>query len=179
MLTSEDLSRIPIDSTVLRCLRTPFAVNWVVLPIEVREDAVRIVIPNYSAEDQNDLAHRVSMVTNRRVEFETADYESLTETVRVHYYAMDSRVKNCNRRFVFKCPRAWESMKTTAHPLVRHCDSCDRTVHFCLTEDDLDRSVQNGHCVAVYNVKANLTTSGIALGGTGEPSDETKSPSPD
>jgi hypothetical protein len=51
--------------------------------------------------------------------------------------------------FTFKCPKTWEWLIQTENATVRHCSECDRDVYLVLTEEDLRRHGEAGHCVAV------------------------------
>jgi hypothetical protein len=51
--------------------------------------------------------------------------------------------------FAFKCPKTWDRLALTADANIRHCSECDRDVHLALTQEDLRRHADKGHCVAV------------------------------
>ena len=59
------------------------------------------------------------------------------------------KVENCNAAFRFQCPKQWENLKVTGEPTVRHCDACDRPVHYCHTLPEAQHHARAGHCVAV------------------------------
>lgn len=52
-------------------------------------------------------------------------------------------------RFAFTCPQQWSKLQPTGQADVRHCAACDRDVHLALTEADLRRHCEQGHCIAV------------------------------
>ncbi|MBN9519412.1 TIGR02996 domain-containing protein [bacterium] len=52
-------------------------------------------------------------------------------------------------RFQFECPARWDRLTPTADVRVRHCEACDRSVHFCATLDEFTRHATAGECVAV------------------------------
>lgn len=52
-------------------------------------------------------------------------------------------------RFAFTCPQQWSQLQPTETDDVRHCAACDRDVHLALTEADLRRHCEQGHCIAV------------------------------
>jgi hypothetical protein len=51
--------------------------------------------------------------------------------------------------FSFKCPKQWDWLDPTAIEGIRHCSECDRDVHLALTQEDVRRHAEDGHCVAV------------------------------
>lgn len=62
-----------------------------------------------------------------------------------------SVISNCPMEF--ECPKQWETMEETSNPDVRHCDSCNKDVHFCATEEKLDRMAAAGECVSFFTVR--------------------------
>lgn len=61
----------------------------------------------------------------------------------------DPVLENCPVRFSVRCPMQWEALRGTDVPGVRHCDACDRSVHYCTTVRDLEHHALRGNCVAV------------------------------
>jgi uncharacterized protein (TIGR02996 family) len=61
------------------------------------------------------------------------------------------KIENCqiSPAFRFKCPKQWEALKVTGDPTVRHCDACDKNVHYCHTLEEAQSHARQGHCVAV------------------------------
>ncbi len=59
------------------------------------------------------------------------------------------KIENCETAFRFQCPKQWENLKITGDPSVRHCDACDRKVHYCHTLPEAQSHARQGHCVAV------------------------------
>ena len=51
-------------------------------------------------------------------------------------------------RFVV-CDRRWDELTATADPTVRHCDACQKNVHYCDTIDAARAHAHRGECVAV------------------------------
>ena len=56
-------------------------------------------------------------------------------------------VPNC--KLAFECPEDWDAMQPTADVGIRFCNQCDRTVHFCDSDELLRIAVRNGWCVAI------------------------------
>jgi uncharacterized protein (TIGR02996 family) len=52
-------------------------------------------------------------------------------------------------RFNVVCDRRWDELTATADPKVRHCDGCQKDVHYCDTVDEAKYRAWAGGCVAV------------------------------
>lgn len=60
---------------------------------------------------------------------------------------MSNEIRNCE--FSYKCPKAWDELTPMSVTSQRHCAQCQRTVHLCLTADDLAKAILRNDCVAV------------------------------
>ncbi|WP_415888598.1 hypothetical protein ACMXYV_11305 [Neptuniibacter sp. SY11_33] len=49
----------------------------------------------------------------------------------------------------YKCPKAWDDLDKTENPFVRHCNQCEKDVHFCEDVDSLKEATVEDLCVAV------------------------------
>ncbi|QDU95443.1 TIGR02996 domain-containing protein [Lignipirellula cremea] len=58
-------------------------------------------------------------------------------------------IERCRVRFRFQCPKVWDRLSVTDDPQVRHCDGCQRHVHYCDNLDDALYHAGNGDCVAI------------------------------
>jgi uncharacterized protein (TIGR02996 family) len=58
-------------------------------------------------------------------------------------------IEGCDEAFKFKCPKQWTSLAATDDPKVRHCDKCNKQVHYCGTIAEARELAQEGSCVAV------------------------------
>lgn len=58
-------------------------------------------------------------------------------------------IENCDNEFAFKCPKKWEQLKGTSDPRVRHCETCDKEVYYCLTDREARKRTELGLCVAL------------------------------
>ncbi|MFL5330116.1 MAG: TIGR02996 domain-containing protein [Gemmataceae bacterium] len=58
-------------------------------------------------------------------------------------------IENCELEFEFQCPKKWDQLAPTRDAFVRHCEACDRLVHFCSDINVAVAHAQNGECVAV------------------------------
>jgi len=59
----------------------------------------------------------------------------------------DVLIRNC--RFAFKCDKTWNSLIETDDELIRYCDSCDRGVHYCNSDEQLVQAITNNKCIAI------------------------------
>jgi uncharacterized protein (TIGR02996 family) len=50
---------------------------------------------------------------------------------------------------IYVCDRRWDELTATAAPTVRHCDACQKNVHYCATIDAARAHAHRGECVAV------------------------------
>lgn len=56
----------------------------------------------------------------------------------------------------FKCDKDWDKMSVTQDPNIRHCQLCQKDVHFCHTLEDLDNAINAKHCVAFVSISAEI-----------------------
>jgi hypothetical protein len=57
-------------------------------------------------------------------------------------------IHNCSWKWQFQCPRRWNSLRDTADPKVRSCDSCLENVYLCETEEEVLQRAAQGQCAA-------------------------------
>jgi uncharacterized protein (TIGR02996 family) len=60
-----------------------------------------------------------------------------------------NRIENCEIRFDFQCPLQWDQLTLTNDVNVRHCQQCDRNVHFCKSIEAARAHAAMDRCVAV------------------------------
>lgn len=60
---------------------------------------------------------------------------------------MAINIENCI--FKFKCTKSWKSLLQTSDRKIRYCEECDRGVHLCKTDRELEIAKSKGWCVAV------------------------------
>jgi uncharacterized protein (TIGR02996 family) len=77
--------------------------------------------------------------------------EELRQSLDPNWLAVFERapIENCDDEFAFKCPKKWEQLKGTDNPRVRHCDTCEKQVYFCLTLGEARERTRLGLCVAI------------------------------
>lgn len=60
---------------------------------------------------------------------------------------MTAEIRNC--QFRFQCPKTWDALQITEKLTVRFCESCQRTVHYCVNKTQLYDAIVKNQCVAV------------------------------
>ncbi|MBO0696789.1 MAG: TIGR02996 domain-containing protein [Zavarzinella sp.] len=58
-------------------------------------------------------------------------------------------IEACSSLFAFRCPKRWEALHATDDPKVRHCDTCNKLVHFSSNIADARWHASRGECVAL------------------------------
>jgi uncharacterized protein (TIGR02996 family) len=69
----------------------------------------------------------------------------------------DPEIEGCGKctgdfwrpHFEFICEKTWAGLSSTGDSNVRHCESCNKNVHFCDNLADARDHSQQGHCIAV------------------------------
>ncbi|MDT7523467.1 hypothetical protein RAE21_13810 [Rhodoferax sp. TBRC 17198] len=56
---------------------------------------------------------------------------------------------NCEMEF--ECPRNWFELTETDKAGIKHCSTCDKPVHLCITQDELDAFARQGECIAFFS----------------------------
>ena len=71
---------------------------------------------------------------------------------------MSTYIRNCI--FSYKCEKKWDQLTPLKQIDVRFCDSCQKEVYFCRTDEKLRESIVLNRCVAVEfeNQKTKVTT---------------------
>ena len=80
----------------------------------------------------------VLWVTNQLNEIRTA--------FRVAYGAVQD-IDGCDWKFATQCPERWNNLRQTEQDTVRHCGTCDKPVHLCLTNAEVRDHAEHGNCV--------------------------------
>jgi len=70
----------------------------------------------------------------------------------------DPQIEGCGKstsrgwsfRFDFVCNQSWADLKPTDDDKVRHCETCNESVHFCDNLAEARGHSQEGHCIAVH-----------------------------
>jgi hypothetical protein len=50
------------------------------------------------------------------------------------------------------CHKSWFNLELVDQPNIKFCDSCNREVHFCQTNEELEHALLNNLCIAFSNV---------------------------
>lgn len=51
----------------------------------------------------------------------------------------------------FICSKTWVELQLTDEPNIKYCGSCNKEVHFCEKEEDLEIALLNNLCIAFTN----------------------------
>ena len=55
-----------------------------------------------------------------------------------------------NCEFEFECPKNWFDLTPTYHSKVKYCETCNKDVHLCFTQKELDTHAAQRHCIAFF-----------------------------
>jgi uncharacterized protein (TIGR02996 family) len=58
-------------------------------------------------------------------------------------------VEGCRVAFEIPCKMDWGTLEPTSRPDVRKCNTCRKTVHYCVSEHEALQLAGHGHCVVV------------------------------
>lgn len=56
-------------------------------------------------------------------------------------------IENCPVKT--KCPKTWAQLTTTGNPTIRHCQQCEKSVHYCHDQHDIAEAAKYNRCIAV------------------------------
>lgn len=62
--------------------------------------------------------------------------------------APQHRFLNCEMEF--ECPKNWFELTETKQTGVKHCSTCQKNVHLCITQAELDDFAHKGDCIAFF-----------------------------
>ena len=57
----------------------------------------------------------------------------------------------------------WDSLLETSDSKIKYCHECDRGVHFCEDDEELNHALMNDWCVAIDYEPTSIPTSPIAV----------------
>ncbi|EMB13868.1 hypothetical protein RE6C_05401 [Rhodopirellula europaea 6C] len=160
MLTLEQLQRLTLDGDAIERVPESVAREHCVLPIGFADDRLSLVLPTDLDERTYDL---IKFVLEFDFDYETADRQTLRNFVHLFYWAVYSDVRNCSDEFRFKCPKMWIDLAATSDPMIRHCGTCDRKVHYCDSTMEFDKHRKRGDCVAFVDRDTSATTLGLPM----------------
>lgn len=63
--------------------------------------------------------------------------------------SLDQAITFRNCEFRYRCDQTWDGLQTTDDPMVRHCSECERSVHYCVSEEELVAAIKANQCVAI------------------------------
>lgn len=161
MLTNEQLRSIPINSNALECVPESVAREHDVLAISDEAGQLHLILPALADMQLSLLEENLRFILGRAFSYDTANADELSRVVDLHYTAAYSTVQNCTRAFRSFCPKHWADLTLTTDPKTRWCSVCDRSVTFCLTDEEIDQLSQNGKCVAFYSRNEHVELLGL------------------
>lgn len=65
--------------------------------------------------------------------------------------------KFLNCEFEYECPRDWFELELTNKAGIKHCKECQKDVHLCINQEELDYAITQKHCIAYFQ-DPSLTT---------------------
>ena len=71
-------------------------------------------------------------------------------------------IQNC--KFSYQCPKTWESLIDLKHDKIKYCDVCDRGVHLCQNQTELNQAIEKGWCVAINIAPEQKINTGFVVG---------------
>lgn len=66
-----------------------------------------------------------------------------------------AKQKPVNHQFLnceleFECPMNWFDLTPTHDAKVKYCEACNKDVHLCVTQEDLDAHAEQRRCIAYF-----------------------------
>ena len=61
---------------------------------------------------------------------------------------IDHQFLNCV--FEYECPKNWFELKTTSKAGIKHCTECNKDVHLCINQEELDYAISQKFCIAYF-----------------------------
>lgn len=55
-----------------------------------------------------------------------------------------------NCEFEFECPKNWFDLTLTHDAKIKYCETCNKDVHLCTTQEELDAHAEQRHCIAYF-----------------------------
>lgn len=59
------------------------------------------------------------------------------------------KVLNCPMKYI--CTKDWFLLESTSNKNIKYCDSCNREVHFCNSNEELESALQNNLCIGYWH----------------------------
>ncbi|GAB4142420.1 MAG: hypothetical protein Tsb009_12740 [Planctomycetaceae bacterium] len=162
MLSPEELQKLEIKPEVLELVPMSVALRDAVLPVSIESTAIYLILPaGLSDRDLFELEEKLAFLLNRSISFDLADRDELEKAIDFHYSFAFASIQNCEHSFKYRCPKIWLKLEPTSVPNERWCPTCEKTVTFCFTEEDLKRLSIKGECVAFNEDSESCETLGL------------------
>ena len=55
-----------------------------------------------------------------------------------------------NCEFEFECSKNWFDLTPTHDAKIKFCETCNKNVHLCITQEELDGHADQRHCIAYF-----------------------------
>jgi len=55
-----------------------------------------------------------------------------------------------NCELEFECAQNWFELEPTNKPGIKHCKQCQKDVHLCMTQEELDQAIDQRYCIAYF-----------------------------
>ena len=55
-----------------------------------------------------------------------------------------------NCELEFECPKDWFELELTNKAGIKHCNQCQKDVHLCINQEELDEAIAQKYCVAFF-----------------------------
>lgn len=59
------------------------------------------------------------------------------------------KILNCPMEYI--CSKSWFDLELMDQPNIKFCGSCNKEVHFCETNEELENALRNSLCIAFSN----------------------------
>jgi hypothetical protein len=60
----------------------------------------------------------------------------------------NTTIRNCI--FSFKCEMKWGKLNETDDENIKFCDSCQKEVYFCNSDEELVEAIKRNKCVSIF-----------------------------
>lgn len=144
---SDELARLRTDEA--RAIRTRTFQQMEVHDPVVRQREIRI----------EDLERELRVLSEQIRQRIPARLQELAATLDPRWLSVvsDPEIEGCGRnqgeswrlRFEFICDKTWSALTPTAEGNVRHCDSCQKDVHYCDNLAEAREHSQSNQCIVV------------------------------
>ena len=69
--------------------------------------------------------------------------------VRFHVMKTQKTIRNCSILVKYDCPKHWDNLDHTEVSTIRFCNTCDKKVYFCCSDEETIQHTKLGNCIAM------------------------------